>query len=62
MSYQIIRRSELLFAPTWSNYEYALRHEAVIDRFGRFPHRNRILGRDTTLEEAEFLNQPGSSF
>lgn len=42
--------------------DYALRHQAVIDRFGRFPHRNRILGRETTPEEAEFLQQPGSSF
>jgi len=42
--------------------DYAQRHQAVIERFGRFPHRNRILGRDTTPEEAEFLKQPGSSF
>ncbi|MBD2102297.1 DUF924 family protein [Leptolyngbya sp. FACHB-261] len=41
---------------------YALRHLEVIERFGRFPHRNRILGRSTTAEEAEFLKQPGSSF
>jgi len=34
----------------------------VIERFGRFPHRNRILGRDSTAEEAQFLTQPGSSF
>lgn len=42
--------------------DYALRHQAVIDRFGRFPHRNRILGRASTPEEIEFLKQPGSSF
>lgn len=42
--------------------DYAQRHQAVIARFGRFPHRNRILGRETTPEEAEFLKQPGSSF
>lgn len=42
--------------------DYAQRHQAVIERFGRFPHRNRILRRNTTLEEAEFLKQPGSSF
>lgn len=41
---------------------YAIRHLKVIERFGRFPHRNKILGRETTLEEAEFLKQPGSSF
>jgi uncharacterized protein (DUF924 family) len=37
-------------------------HRAIIDRFGRFPHRNRILGRASTPEETEFLKQPGSSF
>ncbi|HBE16808.1 MAG TPA: DUF924 domain-containing protein [Cyanobacteria bacterium UBA11149] len=42
--------------------KYAYRHLEVIERFGRFPHRNRILGRETTPEEAEFLQQPGSSF
>ncbi|MDT8451023.1 MAG: DUF924 family protein [Wenzhouxiangellaceae bacterium] len=42
--------------------EFALAHQRVIDRFGRFPHRNRILGRDSTPEEIEFLKQPGSSF
>jgi uncharacterized protein (DUF924 family) len=47
---------------TASAYEYAIKHLQVIERFGRFPHRNSILGRKTTLEEAEFLKQPGSSF
>lgn len=42
--------------------DYALRHQAVIERFGRFPHRNRILGRASTPAEIEFLKQPGSSF
>ncbi|NJK74674.1 MAG: DUF924 domain-containing protein [Richelia sp. CSU_2_1] len=42
--------------------DYAKRHLEVIARFGRFPHRNQILGRETTLEEAEFLKQPGSGF
>lgn len=41
---------------------YAIRHLEIIERFGRFPHRNEILGRTTTYEEAEFLKQPGSSF
>jgi uncharacterized protein (DUF924 family) len=45
-----------------SGVDYAQRHLKVIDRFGRFPHRNEILGRETTAEEAEFLQQPGSSF
>jgi uncharacterized protein (DUF924 family) len=42
--------------------EYARRHYEIIARFGRFPHRNAILGRPSTAEEAEFLKQPGSSF
>jgi uncharacterized protein (DUF924 family) len=42
--------------------EYARRHEAIIRRFGRFPHRNAALGRPSTPEEAEFLKQPGSRF
>lgn len=42
--------------------DYARRHRDVIARFGRFPHRNRILGRASTPEEAAFLEQPGSSF
>ena len=41
---------------------YAVRHLRIIERFGRFPHRNEILGRRTTPEEAEFLKEPGSSF
>ncbi len=42
--------------------DYANRHRAVIERFGRFPHRNAILGRDSTPEEAAFLLEPNSSF
>jgi uncharacterized protein (DUF924 family) len=42
--------------------DYAKRHQAVIERFGRFPHRNLMLDRPTSLAEAEFLQQPGSSF
>jgi uncharacterized protein (DUF924 family) len=41
---------------------YALRHRDVIARFGRFPHRNRLLGRASTGDEVEFLKQPGSGF
>lgn len=48
---------------TFAGYvDYAVRHRDVIHRFGRFPHRNRILGRASTPEEIEFLKQPGSSF
>ncbi|WP_420468673.1 DUF924 family protein [Panacagrimonas sp.] len=42
--------------------DYAEAHRKVIRRFGRFPHRNAILGRPSTPEEIEFLRQPGSSF
>lgn len=42
--------------------DYAERHRAVIARFGRFPHRNEILGRESTPEEFQFLAEPGSSF
>jgi uncharacterized protein (DUF924 family) len=41
---------------------YARKHLEVIERFGRFPHRNAVLGRESTPEEVEFLKQPGSSF
>jgi len=41
---------------------YAERHRDIVARFGRFPHRNDILGRDHTPEEIEFLSQDGSSF
>lgn len=44
------------------NYEFELRHKAIIDRFGRYPHRNRILGRSSTAEEEAFLKEPGSGF
>ncbi len=44
------------------NYDFELRHKAIIDRFGRYPHRNAILGRVSTPEEIEFLRTPGSSF
>jgi uncharacterized protein (DUF924 family) len=42
--------------------KYAMQHKVIIDRFGRYPHRNEILGRTSTPEEIEFLKQPGSSF
>ncbi len=45
-----------------NNLDYAIKHREVIQRFGRFPHRNSILGRPSTVEESEFLKQPGSSF
>ena len=49
--------------PTLADYEaYARAHHDIIERFGRFPHRNAILGRVSTPEEEAFLKQPGSSF
>ena len=42
--------------------DFAERHKAIIERFGRYPHRNEILGRASSDEEAEFLQEPGSSF
>jgi uncharacterized protein (DUF924 family) len=45
-----------------SYYRSAVRHAEVIERFGRFPHRNAVLGRASSAEETEFLRQPGSSF
>lgn len=44
------------------NLDYAERHQKVIARFGRFPHRNAVLGRASTAEEVEFLSEPGSRF
>ena len=50
-------------APALAGYaDYARRHHAVIRRFGRFPHRNAVLGRVTTAQEIEFLKEPGSAF
>lgn len=46
----------------YDTLDYAQRHRAVIEQFGRFPHRNQILGRSSTPDELEFLKQPGSSF
>jgi uncharacterized protein (DUF924 family) len=56
-------QAEFLFgqhAP--ANLDFERKHKAIIDRFGRYPHRNAILGRESTDEEREFLTQPGSSF
>ncbi len=44
------------------NYEFEIKHKAVIDRFGRYPHRNKLMGRQSTTEEIEYLNQPGAGF
>ena len=60
----IHRQAESLFrlhTPT-ENHGFELRHKVVVDRFGRYPHRNVVLGRASTDEELVFLQQPGSSF
>ncbi|MBX2879513.1 MAG: DUF924 domain-containing protein [Granulosicoccus sp.] len=44
------------------NHDFAEQHQVIVERFGRFPHRNNILGRKSTAEEIEFLKEPGSSF
>lgn len=58
------RQAEALFkafTPA-ENIKFELRHKEIIDRFGRYPHRNDILGRTSTPEEIAFLKQPGSRF
>ncbi len=45
-----------------SALDFELKHKRIIERFGRYPHRNEVLGRISTDEEIEFLKQPGSSF
>jgi uncharacterized protein (DUF924 family) len=62
------RRAVELFNPLRNNpdaagtYSYAVKHLAIIEQFGRFPHRNQTLDRASTPAEREFLKQPGSSF
>ncbi|HEY0961286.1 MAG TPA: DUF924 family protein [Pseudomonadales bacterium] len=55
-----LRLFEALGEP--EQYDFAVRHKAIIDQFGRFPHRNEILCRQPTVEEEAFLKTPGSSF
>ena len=56
-------RSLDLFTKLGGNgIEWAEKHHVIIERFGRFPHRNEVLGRVSTPEETEFLTQPNSSF
>lgn len=44
------------------NLEFEYKHKVIIEKFGRYPHRNDVLGRESTPEEQAFLLQPGSSF
>lgn len=55
-------RAVELFKSKDLDLEYEYKHKAIIDRFGRYPHRNKILGRESTEEEIEFLKGPDSSF
>jgi uncharacterized protein (DUF924 family) len=55
-------RSLEAFPETKDLTQWAEKHETIIRRFGRFPHRNATLGRASTAEELEFLKQPGSRF
>lgn len=63
-SLQIHEESTRLFTNLGikANLDFELKHKAIIERFGRYPHRNRILGRDSTPEEEAFLKTVGSSF
>ena len=45
-----------------SSLDFEMKHKAIIVRFGRYPHRNKVLNRESTAEEIEFLKQPGSGF
>ena len=45
-----------------NNLDFERRHQAIVERFGRYPHRNAILGRTSTPDELAFLQQPGSRF
>ena len=55
-------RCVALFESEGGEAKYAKMHRDIVARFGRFPHRNEILSRETTSEEHEFLKEPGSSF
>ena len=63
-SQQIHTQALLLFSQPGleDNLKYELRHQAIIARFGRYPHRNALLGRVSTSEEIAFLQAPGSGF
>ena len=59
----LVTRVEAEKAETFRGYlDYAWRHYVIIKRFGRYPHRNGILGRESTEAEKKFLKEPGSSF
>lgn len=57
-SLEIFKRLEL----PEDTYGFVVRHHEIIERFGRFPHRNKVLGRKSTAEEIAFLEEPNSAF
>jgi uncharacterized protein (DUF924 family) len=59
--HQLAEELYRLHAPD-NNYQFELKHKAIIDRFGRYPHRNAILGRQSSAAELAFLQLPGSGF
>ncbi|MEP7043019.1 MAG: DUF924 family protein [Dokdonella sp.] len=60
---RLLDAAPALLRGAFANYhDYAVRHRDIVARFGRFPHRNAVLGRPSTAEEIEFLDQAGSSF
>ncbi|WP_038177389.1 MULTISPECIES: DUF924 family protein [Vibrio] len=63
-SRQIHQQAVLLFSTPGmeNNHQFELKHKVIIDQFGRYPHRNEILGRESTPQEIAFLTQPDSSF
>lgn len=63
-SLQIHNEARRLFSQPGleNNLKFENKHREILERFGRYPHRNALLGRESTPEEREFLKQPGSSF
>ncbi len=63
-SLKIHQRAEALFKHNGieASYQFEIKHKQIIEAFGRYPHRNAILGRVSTAAEEAFLQQPGSSF
>lgn len=60
---KLLREADEEEKPVFESFlDYARKHRDVIARFGRFPHRNALLGRESSTEELEFLKQPGSRF
>ncbi|MDO5059557.1 MAG: DUF924 family protein [Neisseria sp.] len=63
-SRKIHEQAVALFTRYTTEYalDFEMKHKVIIDRFGRYPHRNEVLGRESTAEETAFLQEPGSSF